>query len=164
MKSVQIRSYFCSAFPVFGLNGGKYGPDVTPYLDTFHSVVPQASGFTLYEQHFRRAHDIWSTWFDTLDESMISLTFLRQHQSILPKYNFPLIPVKVVIFFPTVLPVNICLFRVNNRNTGKRCEKCSKLTIKTPKRRWWRRSGVFIVNFKHNSYLFLVFLLLTLNK
>ena len=122
-------------FPVFGLNTGKYGPDVTPYLDTFHSVVPQASGFTLYEQHFRRAHAIWSTWFDTLDESMISLTFLRQYQSILPKYSFPLIPVKVAIFFPTVLSINICLFRVNNRNTGKRCEICSKLTIKTPKRR-----------------------------
>ena len=29
---------------------------------------------------------------------------------------------------------------------------CSKLTIKTPERHW-RRSGVFIVNFKHNSQL-----------
>ena len=27
-----------------------------------------------------------------------------------------------------------------------------------------RRSGVFIVNFEHTSHLFLVFLLLTLNK
>ena len=27
----------------------------------------------------------------------------------------------------------------------------------------WRRSSVFIVNFEHISYLFLVFLLLTLN-
>ena len=26
-------------FPVFGLNTGKYGPDVTPYLDTFHAVI-----------------------------------------------------------------------------------------------------------------------------
>ena len=26
---------------------------------------------------------------------------------------------------------------------------CSKLTIKTPERRYWRRSGVFNVNFKH---------------
>ena len=24
--------------PVFGLNTGKYGPEVTPYLDTFHEV------------------------------------------------------------------------------------------------------------------------------
>ena len=28
----------------------------------------------------------------------------------------------------------------------------------------WRRSGVFILNFKHISHLFLVFLLLTLNR
>ena len=27
------------------------------------------------------------------------------------------------------------LFKINNRNTGKRCEICSKLTIKTPERR-----------------------------
>ena len=29
-------------------------------------------------------------------------------------------------------PVYIYLFKVNNRNTRKRCEICSKLTIKTP--------------------------------
>ena len=36
---------------------------------------------------------------------------------------------------------------------------CSKLTIKTPQRCHWRRSGVFIVNFEHISHLFLVLLL-----
>ena len=25
-------------FPVFGLNTRKYGPEITPYLDTFHVV------------------------------------------------------------------------------------------------------------------------------
>ena len=25
-------------FPKFGLNTGKYGPEVTPYLDTYHAV------------------------------------------------------------------------------------------------------------------------------
>ena len=39
----------------------------------------------------------------------------------------------------------------------------SKLTIKTPKRRQWRLSGVFIVNFKRILQLVLVLLLLTLN-
>ena len=39
-----------------------------------------------------------------------------------------------------------------------------KLTIKTPERRHWRRSDVFIVNFEHNSHLVLVFLLLTLGR
>ena len=47
---------------------------------------------------------------------------------------------------------NIYLFKASNSNT-------SKLTVKTPE----RLSIVFIVNFRHISYLFLVFLLLTLN-
>ena len=61
------------------------------------------------------------------------------------------------------IPVGIYLFKVNNRNARTRCEICAKLTIKTPERRHWRRSGVFIVNFEHMSHLVLVFLLLTLN-
>ena len=37
------------------------------------------------------------------------------------------------------------MFKVSNR---KMCEICAKLTIKTPERRHWGRSGVFIVNFE----------------
>ena len=60
-----------------------------------------------------------------------------------------------------IRPGGICMFKVNNRNTRARCEICSKLTIKTPERRQWRRSSVFTVNFEHISHLVLVFLLLT---
>ena len=35
MKNVQRRSYFWS---VFNPNAGKYGPEITPCLDTFHAV------------------------------------------------------------------------------------------------------------------------------
>ena len=35
----------------------------------------------------------------------------------------------------TKVPANIYLFKVNNKNNRKRCEKCSKLTIKTPQER-----------------------------
>ena len=52
-------------------------------------------------------------------------------------------------------PAGIYLLKVNNENTGTRCEICSKLT--------GCRSGVFFVNFEHISHLVLVFLLLTLN-
>ena len=64
----------------------------------------------------------------------------------------------------TIYPTNNYLFNVNNRNTTKMFKICSKLTIKTLERRQWRRCGVFIVNFKHISHLFLVFLMLTLSK
>ena len=60
-------------------------------------------------------------------------------------------------------PVNIYLFMDNNGNSRKRCEICSKLTIKTPERRR-HRSGVFSVNLEHTSKLFVVFLMLTLNR
>ena len=53
------------------------------------------------------------------------------------------------------------MFKVNNRKTKTRCEKCSKLTIKIPERRQWRHFGIFIVNFEHILQLVLVLLLLT---
>ena len=59
----------------------------------------------------------------------------------------------------SVNPANIYLFKVNNGNTKKRCEICCKLIIKTPE-----RSAVFIDNFEHILHLFIVSLLLTLNK
>ena len=38
MKSVQIASFSGPYFPVSSPNTGKYGPEKTPYLDTFHAV------------------------------------------------------------------------------------------------------------------------------
>ena len=54
-------------------------------------------------------------------------------------------------------PAGTYLLKVNNRNIRARCEICSKLTIKIPERRQWRRSDIFIVNFEHISHLVLVF-------
>ena len=50
-----------------------------------------------------------------------------------------------------LVPAGSYMFKVNHRNTGTRCEICSKLTLKTPERR--RRSVVFIDNFEHISHL-----------
>ena len=59
---------------------------------------------------------------------------------------------------------NNYMFKINNRNTRKNCEICSELTIKIPEWHQWRRSDVFTVNSEHISHLFLVLLLLTLNR
>ena len=59
-------------------------------------------------------------------------------------------------------PAGIYLFGVSNGNTKTGCEICSKLAIKIPEGRHWRRSGIFIVSFEHISHLALVFLLLAL--
>ena len=62
-----------------------------------------------------------------------------------------------------ITPAGIYLLKINNINSRARYEICSKLAIKTPERRHWHLSGVFIANFHHISNVVLVFLLLTLN-
>ena len=47
----------------------------------------------------------------------------------------------------TFIPASIYLHKVNNRNTRKRCEICSKLTIKTPERRHWLRFDYVLTMF-----------------
>ena len=44
-------------------------------------------------------------------------------------------------------------FNLTIETLEQRCEICSKLIIKPPERRQWRRSGGFIVNFEHISHL-----------
>ena len=74
------------------------------------------------------------------------------------------LPQRYVSLFQTENLWIIQLFKVNNKNTRKRREICSKLTIMTPERLQWRSSGVFIINLEHIPYLFLVLLLLTLSR
>ena len=37
-KELKYGVIFGPYFPVFGLDAGKYGPEKTPYLNTFHAV------------------------------------------------------------------------------------------------------------------------------
>ena len=55
------------------------------------------------------------------------------------------------------------MLKVNNKDTRATPEICSKLTIKTPKRRHRLCFGLFSINFEHISHFVLVFPLLTLN-
>ena len=41
-------------FPIFGLNTGKYEPEKTPYLDTFHVVNAKCNGKTNFSQKKER--------------------------------------------------------------------------------------------------------------
>ena len=70
---------------------------------------------------------------------------------------------KINIMYHCGIPSLYYLLKVKNINIRTSCEICSKLTIKTPELRSWRRFSVFIVNFEHISNLVLVFLLLTLS-
>ena len=61
-------------------------------------------------------------------------------------------------------PANKYMLKFNNRNTRKKYETCSKLTIATPKQYYWHYSGVFIVIFEQTLYLGLVITLLILKR
>ena len=45
MKSVKIRSFF---WFVFSPNARKYGPEKTPYLDTFNAAVIIAGQYLFF--------------------------------------------------------------------------------------------------------------------
>ena len=51
VKSVQTRSHFWS---VFSPKTGKYGPKITPYLDTFHAAQPWQSRLFQFVFHLKR--------------------------------------------------------------------------------------------------------------
>ena len=69
MKSVQIRSYFWSVFcrlrtdtkylSVFSANAGKYGPEISPYLDTFHAVYGLDILRNFYDQNMGLADSVY---------------------------------------------------------------------------------------------------------
>ena len=67
-------------------------------------------------------------------------------------------------YLPKFFSANIYLFKVKNGNPRKIYESCSKLTVKTPERRQWRRSGVFVFNFEQILHNVPMFASLTLNK
>ena len=81
-----------------------------------------------------------------------------------PLLEIQLLKMPLPLNFGSIYPAGIYLFKVNKRNTRTKDEICSKLTIKTPEQPQCRRSGVFIVSFKHISHFVIVFLLLTLNR
>ena len=55
------------------------------------------------------------------------------------------------------IPEKIYQFKVNNKNARKVFEICSKLTIKTPGRRYLRRSGIVTLNFEYISYIIFLY-------
>ena len=59
-------------FPVFGLNTGKYGPEKTPYLDTFHAIrVYNSANISILDNQMFCINSTkivmsWVTWWTLL--------------------------------------------------------------------------------------------------
>ena len=78
VKSVQIRRFFCSVFSrirteygeilrilslrylsVFSPNAGKYGPEKTPYLDTFHTISNAEKSHLIVISKYQEWYQKW---------------------------------------------------------------------------------------------------------
>ena len=95
----------------------------------------------------------WSSWTNGPKTSHIFQNFTESQR----RWLFSKIDLAII-------PANISLIKASKRSTNKKCETCSKLTIKTSERCPWRQSRAFIFNLEHISPIFLVLLLLTLTS
>ena len=93
------------------------------------------------------------SWIWTCSKISRKFRLLRKSATILNEASSYLYTLGNDIYTGKNSSTNIYLFRVNNSNTRKRREICSKLAIMSLQ----RRSTVFIVNFEYISYLFTPF-------
>ena len=81
-------------------------------------------------QWWQKISTVWSwiscTWGGTIVHEII------RHAKFF--YDFCFLNGEIIVIFKHD-PNSIYLYKVNNRNTRKKCEICSKLTINTPERR-----------------------------
>ena len=142
MKNVCIRSFSGPYFSAFGLNKeiypenfhiqsyyGKIENRQTPNTDTWMQLSFTVDfSFRLYFFCFvivdvRFFHSfLW--------HKILQVIFIMQSNLFLPMllvlvYGLPFLK------FGVYNPANICLFKINNRNTRKKYEICSKLAMKT---------------------------------
>ena len=96
------------------------------------------------------------SWIWTCSEISRKFRLLRKSATILNEASSYLYNLVNDIYTGKNSSTNIYLFRVNNSNTRKRREICSKLAIMSLQ----RRSIVFIVNFEYISYFLHLFLVL----
>ena len=95
------------------------------------------------------------------------LLIIRLFTVLMNEFNFALVHVTFKYFLLPVsyvlslniatsyIPANICLFKVNNRNTKKKVWNMFKVNNKIPEKRHWRRSGFFLLtlNIFHTFFL-----------
>ena len=125
-----------------------FWPSPPLYLGLLNNLKPSHKEGGPYRDHkFATSRLLIFTVFDKENLSILYLWSMNR------VWYSSLLVHKYVFWQPRdVIPANIYMFKVNDRNARKRFEICSRLTIKTEKRRQWHRSSVFVVNFEHISY------------
>ena len=95
------------------------------------------------------AGEILPKWYDTYPSNIYLFEVNNYYYYYYYYYYYIL---KKILRLLTEYQTNTWLTKVfNNNNTRKKCEICSNLTIKTPERRQWGHSNVFMINFEHIS-------------
>ena len=80
--------FSCPYFPVFSTNTGKYGPEKTPYLDTFHTVSILV-GILLIQNYCKQQNTNFNVKFNA--DNGIVLQQCSISQGILQKRIFVLV-------------------------------------------------------------------------
>ena len=72
-------------FPIFRLNTGKYGPEITPYLDTFHAVSRCLKENVKLQRFLTPRSKIIKSWdFFQFYIKMIKMTISLNRKVVLP--------------------------------------------------------------------------------
>ena len=94
-------------------------------------------------------------WDFQCSPALISRNFKKSFCKIYMRKEFDLVSFQEC---PSSKYMTQMQIQVSDGNNGKRCQMCSKLSIKTLERHHCCRSGVFLFSFEHISHLFVVLL------
>ena len=129
MKSVQIRSFFWSVFsrirteygemlrisPVFSPNAGKYGPEITLYLETFHAVIRSLEHLFLVKHNYKYNIKVADTFQSRSIRDVVSPTKTMKSRIIFhsQSYNFSFLKTTqgnafIIDLFKVFLCLKIC--------------------------------------------------------
>ena len=111
MKSVLIRIFFLLPtlsysewkrrdnpyFSVFSPNAGKYVPEKTPYLDTFHAVSPIQDGKITFFAYFFGSVSCWSSGSSCGNKSYCSIICFHNQVSCFNDINTMVVQIKYAI-------------------------------------------------------------------
>ena len=156
---VQVQSK-----PTFPLNYNGLRSNVIPLGVGYHTQLPSQLIDRCTNRQLNMQYCTCTEVYANIawKEKSVGILLPLQSEQVpvyLPSINLYALSKRTITFL-----TNICLLQVNSRITRKRCEICSKLTIKTPELRHRCRSDSFFVISVHILHLFLGFLLLTLSK
>ena len=138
MKSAQIRRFFWSVFSPFGLNTGKYGPEKTAYLDTFHALPFVVIGPFLY-LNGSFLHQVLKKWTIGLKWVNIDMDWnynkIWGSRRLFGTQEYCVWHSKAIKNYSWWLCIATLLIR-----TGFKYEVCSFMTFIT----WWIIAGMFV--------------------